>query len=548
MQTKTVAAAVAAGNQDDADYSAYLERLRRRFLANVEAGGLVLFTTDAAGMFDAYLAAFDADGERQHHNCHACKSFIERYGGLVTIDAAGRTAPAVWHEDDADDAYRPAVAALAKRVRRAKVTGVFLSSDRTWGQPVTGEWRHLAVTPPPAMVVKVATPSTAILVNHSDTLTAGQRMAARREDFQTVTTALNEYTLPVIDQALTLLRSESLYRSEKVLGQAEWLQRLHVARNAARGPARANVVWRFIATAPAGFCHPRSSMIGTLLDDIAAGHDFAGVSRRFAAKMHPLQYQRPQAAPAAGAIAEAERLIDRLGAAGSLARRFARLDEVQALWTPKARKEAPAAGGVFGHLKAKNAPEPLNLQGPPVTMTWEKFARTVLPTADRLQFRAPGLGPYSSLVTAVNADAPPILQWDSAERRNPVSWYFWHGGSTAAQFNLTAGAFHDVAAVTLKPSMWNGGHEHQGAAVMFVIEGARDTRKPSACLFPEMLKAEYRGARSVIEAYSNGATIDGADEASAAGIMLAKGGSGWYTVIRVWSGGHRVDYSLDRWD
>lgn len=535
--------AVAHGNHKDADYDGFLARVRARFLGNIEGGAAPLFETDAADLWGAYLGTFGpapADGEavtplRQYHTCHACRLFVERFGGMVTVDAAGKTAPAIWHDDDAPDAYKPAIAAMMRLVRKAKVTGVFLSSDRVWGTPETGVWHHLALTPPAAILHKRATQ------------TAGQAMAEKREDFKTVMHALNEFTQPHIELALTLLRTDALYRSEKVLGQAEWLHGLHIARAAAHSGAKANAVWRAIGTAPAGFCHPRSSMIGTLLEDIAAGLEFSEVSRRFAAKMHPLAYQRPQAAPSAGAIAAAEKVMQQLGAAGSLARRFARLDEVQALWKPALAKGAPVAGGVFGHLKTKDATPSPDMRIPAQTVTWEKFQREVLPTAEQIEFRAPVQGSYTSLVTAVNADAPPILQWDSECARNPVSWYFWQNGSSASQFGLSGGEFHKVNAVAFKPSMWNGGHEHHGQGVLFVIDGAKDSRTPSACLFPEILKTEFHGVRSVLEAYSNGAQIEGAADQSAAGVMLNKG-QPWDAWVRVAAGGKTLEYKIDRWD
>ena len=70
-------------------------------------------------------------------------------------------------------------------------------------------------------------------------------------------------------------------------------------------------------------------------------------------------------------------------------------------------------------------------------MTWDKFQRTVLPSAERIEFLAPSHGSYTALVTAANAEAPPILQWDRDGARNPVSWYFWNGGSSASQFGLS---------------------------------------------------------------------------------------------------------------
>ncbi|MGL4439227.1 MAG: hypothetical protein ACRCUE_08150 [Bosea sp. (in: a-proteobacteria)] len=533
MNTQVSEGAV-VGNHHDGDYDALLSRVHARFLANCADGAKPLFTTNAEGLWGAYLDTSTDPTERQYRNCHACRQFVERFGALATIGDDGTVAPAIWHEDDAPDAYRPALAAMSKAVRRAKVTGVFLSSDAVWGTPETGVWHHLAVRPAASMVLKRATQ------------TAGQAMAEKREDFKTVMRALNEFTQPHLETALTLLKTDALYRSEKVLGQAEWLHGLHVARAAAHGAGKANAVWRAIATAPAGFCHPRSSMIGTLLEDIAASKDFGDVSRAFAAKMHPLAYQRPQAAPTAGAIAAAEKVMQQLGAASALARRFARLDEVQALWRPTQKKDEAPSGGVFGHLKPKGDAAP-SMSIPAQTMTWEKFQREVLPAAERIEFQAPSLGSYTSLVTAANADAPPILQWDSEGARNPVSWYFWHGGSTAAQFGLTGGKFHQVNAVALKPSMWNGGHEHQDQGMLFVIDGAKDSRTPSACLFPEILKAEFHGMRSVLEAYSKVAQVEGAADQSAAGVMLQEGHP-WDATVRVWSGGKSLDYRLDRWD
>lgn len=528
----SIQSAVAVGNYDNHDYETFLARFNSRFLATVCTSPL--FTTDAEGLFAAYLESFPEGTERQHHNCSACRNFIERYARLVTIDESGKTAPALLAVED--DQYGAALAAMAKIVRKAKVTGVFLSSERVLGSPVTGPWRHLSVELPKSMLYSRVT------------LTANQAMAEKREDFININRALAEFTLPMLEQALTLLKTDSLYRSEKVIGPAQWLHDLHVARDAAHH--KGNVVWRAIATAPAGFCHPRASMIGTLLEDIAAGMDFAEVSRRFQSKMHPLQYQRPQAAPSAGAIAQAEKIVEQLGAAGSLARRFARLEEVEAIWKPKQQQEVKREG-VFGHLKAKGAPEPINMAVPPVTMTWDKFQRTVLPDADSIEFYARAARDnYAALVTAVNADAPPILQWDNLERRNPVSWYVWNGGSAPEQFGLQRGAACPVSAITLKPSMWGGSDDkfsHQGQAVLFILEGAKETRQAGAALFPEILKSEFHGIRSVIESYSRSAEIEGIENATACGILLGKGGN-WEHLFRVTTKGRAVDYRLDRWD
>lgn len=537
---ESVASGIAVGgNQADVDYDAFLFRLQARFMSNIAEGKLPLFTTDAdsdGALWTAYLAQLQ-ESERQFHNCSCCRDFIRRFGALATIRDDGLIESAIWCEADAPEAIRHAVDAMRQAVRTAKITGVFMSSDTEWGHRETGVWHHMAVTPPASIVFK------------RTVLTAGQKMAERREDFKTVQHALNEFTQPMLEQALTLLRTDALYRSEKVLGQAEWLYNLHMARASAQSGRRGNVVWRAIATAPAGFCHPRSSMIGTLLDDIAAGMEFSQASERFKSKMHPLRYQRPQALPSAGNIAAAEKIVAELGAAGALARRFARLEEIQTIWKPAADRVAPAAGGVFGHLKSKSEAPATSMVASGVSITWEKFQRTVLPTARKMELLVPpGTGNYAGYLTAENADAPPILQWDRLEQRNPVSWYLYSGGSVASQWGLEHG-WTPVTALSLQPSSWfDSKISHQGDGVLFVLEGARDSRTESACLFPEILKSEFHGIRSTIEAYSREAQRGGYEEASACGWILQKNGARKTNVRVTTDLNTQVEYAIDRWD
>lgn len=533
MQTTTTAAPL--GNISDPDYAAFRGRVQRRFLANIRDGAEPLFETDVADIWTEYLMGF-APELRRHHACSACKNFLRRYGSLVTIDEQGRTTSAMWDPSDADEEYEQSITTLSRLVRRAKVTGVFLASEEEWGRSTTGPWCHFSLTPPVKSLWKP-----------SPIETARQRMAVRREDFGQVSRALAEFSAKTLSQAMTILDSELLYRAEHVRGPAKWLADL--ATSIAENPGhRDNLVWRAIARAPSGFCHPRTSMIGTLLEDLESGMAFDDVSRRFAAKMHPLQYQRPQAAPSAGSIAVAEKLVADLGLAPSLERRYARLEEVVPLWTPAA-KRAPVDFSVFGHLVPKDAVTAKPLSLPSQTMTWEKFARVVLPEAAEIEVFAASHGNYAALVTATHPDAPPILQWDSLERRNPVSWYVYSGGSQASRWNLRPGWVR-CNAVTMQPSMWHGGCAHQGSGVVFLLEGARDSAHETAsiALFPEILKSELHGIRAVIEAHSRSARITGYAESSACGLKFTKSAPAVVRVRVTTLAGDALEYSIDRWD
>lgn len=360
--------------------------------------------------------------------------------------------------------------------------------------------------------------------------------------------SLAEFDVEIVRKAVALLNSEALYRSEKCLGVAKWLLDLHEALAATKNErVRANLMWLAVAKAPPGYCHVRSGMIGTLLEDLAAELPFEAVKRKFSEKMNPLQYMRPQAAPSSGNIAQAEKVVAALGAQGSLERRFAKLSDIQALWTPKASETKPAQpGGVFGHLTKQEADTVSTSDAPAMTMTWVKFLATVLPNAEAIEYLVPyDRQAYTAMVTAKNADAPNLLQWD-----NPVSHYVYSNGSPPSQWNLVGGRFHRVTAVSLRSWMWGSKpSEHHGAGVVFVLDGAKDTTYVrSGGMFPEQMKSEYHGVRRTLEAYFNNATIEGKDEAEACGIALVKGQATWNLTFRVTSRGIRTSYKLDRWD
>lgn len=532
-------------HQDNLVYDAFIQRINIRF--NALTGPV--FQTDAAGLYEAYLGGFDTPEARQYHTCSCCRHFINKFGGLAVVDDSGQLVPAIWNEDEAPDHYKPAVAAMARLVRRARITMPFLSSEHQYGTAVsrvkaTGhEWHHFAIRPAPTGIYR----GTALK-------NAFQAASEKREEMGSVITALGEYSKDTVAVALKLLKDDQLHNSQAAVAQAQFLADLHAIGDKAQGDRATNLVWRAVAAAPSGLCHPRSSMIATLLDDIQAGMTFEQAQTRWNAKMHPLAYQRPQAAPTAGAIKAAEEAFQKLGAASALRRRFARLDDVlEKLWAPRATAAESASSGIFASVKPKGVPaEPMSMRAPAITMTWDKFQRTVLPTADTIEFFAPhGNFGYCALTTAADPDAVPILQWDSVERRNPVALYVWHGGSPAYQFSLTAGQFHKVSAITLRPSMWFGGvgFEHQPQGVVFIIDGAKDMRRGAGCaLFPSTLKGEYHGMRSVIEAYSNANEMEGHDEASACGALLGKGDENFNALVRVTSAGQVTEYKLDRWD
>ncbi|MDQ1834413.1 hypothetical protein [Massilia scottii] len=502
-------------------YGALVRAINARF--NSLAGPV--FRTDASGLYETYRASFTDPDVRQQHSCACCRTFIERFGGLATVGDDGMPVSAIWDPDAAPAPYRAVVDTLGRRVSQARIAMLFLSSETRYGKAASGPWQHLAIEP-------------AAVFKSVGLHNAWQTACARREAYASVLRALRQYSAPVCAAALRLLNGGTLLTPEAALGQARFLVELHAARDAVSGQQQDNLTYRMVATAPIGFCHPRSSMIATLLDDIIAGKSSAETAAGWAARMDVLQYQRPQAAPTAGAIKAAEAAFEKLGVVPALRRRFATMADIQeTVWLPR----APAASA---------SPNDALPPAAPIVMTLEAFRRTVLPAAERIEMAAPaGKQPFVAFTSAMHADARPILQWDRPERRNPVAWYTYSTGSLPAEFNLS-GSYYEVTAIILPPWAWAGRtHPQLGEHLAFLLKDARDLRgcEEHSALFPVNMKSELREFRSTIEAFSKANALAGFGEDNVAGLALTEGHP-CDVCLRVTSNGQASEYQLDRWD
>lgn len=390
------------------------------YFDRVVANNKHLYQVHVDGLWDLYLDNLPEDG-RFVYNCRACKHFIERYGNLVTIAEDGHIESALWYKVNVPEYFHEAVVRMNNHVRNAaKVSNVFISDVKTLGTPETGVWTHLHVNLPREMV------------NNSRTKNASQLMAEKTEDFKMLLNALNEYSINVVEQAVALLQTNAMYRSDRVLGVAEWFLNVHKSLQGHRAAdQKTNLIWKAVGEAPTGYCHVKSSMIGTLLDDISEGKSTRVIMARFEEKMNPQNYMRSQSGPTASAIEQAEKLVEKLGIADSLRRRYARFEEVidKMVWMPKEdvidiSTKAPKAGGVFANVVPKDRPiqNDISLDLPVTKMTWDKFARTILPGAQKIEAKIDNPNRFMALVTEAVPSSENILQWD-----NPFSWYY-HGG------------------------------------------------------------------------------------------------------------------------
>lgn len=523
--------------QDDNDGFPQFRELIAMRIAN--ASGTVFETArtnPSINLYDEFTKRLPA-ASRQHYNCRCCRKFINDFGGLAVIDNAFNIVPLLWQPLSTPAFFRKAANWMMKEVSNSTISGVFLSSADTLGTPKSNGWTHLFGDNPAKY--------------KATTLNADQKAAEKKEDYR-ILRENTKYSTHTVEQAVAVLKSGRLWNASKQLSNAEWLLNIYLAFAQETGKQRDNVFWKAAANAPAGFCHFGSSMLGTLLDDIANRVDFDTIVAKWNEKADPARYQRPTAV-AQGTINQAEQIFEKLNLADSMQRRYARINEIRATWTPRrANPVRTTRGGFFGTVNATKGPAanptnaPMQISGGEIT--WKKFERDVLPTAMAIDFLTPAKkADFFAMTTAAKADAEPIIAWDSKERRNPFAWYVIMGGSYPSQWCLPTNAYVKVTAISKPPCSWDKEYHSFGDMVLFVLEGCQpEQQSSSASIFPEIVRNDLHSIRSVIEAKSNQGTISGRMESSANGVVVGRNHKHTFRVTD--RNGNQTTYTIDRFE
>lgn len=503
----------------------FIAGIDRKFHDAVNDGKTPVFTTDARGLWRMFMAGLPLKAQ-QHYNCRTCRNFIERYGGLVTVNRkTGELSPIMW-DGVVPAFFSKAVGAMERQIKRSNITGVFVTSDSELGSRFSGGWTHMSVEVPMPMRYR------------NKLRTAHQEAATRAEDHRVLLHALSSYSEHTIRQAKAWLWQGGFLRADKFTAWVDWLSEMKKLSFALPSHASDNLLWLSSVESPNGYCHVKGSALGALLDDIEAGKSAAVVKTAHNERVDPLHYQRPQSGPSNQNVDRAEEIVAKLGLEKALERRFAGLNDVRKTWVPAT--EHRKLGGVFDSVRP--CAEESDLAGAEA-ITWAKFAKKVLPGALEMEAGLVSAERYNlcALVTAASTNAPPLLKWDREDARNQVSWFVYAGGSLPTEWGL-AGGYNRVTAVVPRPD---------GAdSVILTLEGAMDPRrgKSGSALFPEILRTELYEVRKTIESYSQKTPLSGWGRANACGLLLPTANGKIGITLRVRTVYGLGKYYIDRWD
>ncbi len=401
-------------------------------------------------LWETYLNSFPAGAnpifrERTEHDCQCCRQFIKKLGGVVAIDENYELVT-IW-DAFAPEPYGLVSSILGELVRAAAIENVFLNDG-----PTVGTKQNLQLL----KSGETLTFSHFYFNLHTRHVASKHLLGAKLADFKAThdvfLRGLAEISIATIDTVLELIEANTLYRGAEFKAQLIKFRQLRNEIDLLDPASKDNFVWRQVM-ANLDVVRLRNSVIGTLLVDLAEGMELEKAVRAFETKVAPANYKRPTALVTPKMIANAQGVIEDLGLASALARRFAAPVDVTINNLLYVNRIVDGwiddITGAFEELKDETQVDPNRLV-PSATLSMNRFVAEVLPQAQRLEVLMenrfePNL---VSLVAPVNADAAPLFKWN-----NGFSWAY-NGNLTDSIKQRVKGAGGNVDGVLRCSLAW----------------------------------------------------------------------------------------------
>ncbi|WP_051356396.1 YfaP family protein [Azorhizobium doebereinerae] len=400
-----VIAAAADAAKAHGEFHDFANAIERRFR---EMAGGELYAVDAGDLFSVYLAAYP-DGTnpifrvRTEHDCSCCKNFVRNVGHLVSLQCGQIST--VWDVAGLEYPFDVVAAKLAEHVLSRPISTVFRTKEFKFGahhtnelreEGVTRRWHHFFCDVPSRF--------------RSDAPDAARGEVGATA--QVLRRGLEELSADSIETVVDLIQDNALYRGAEFEHQVLEFLNLHARYPRERSASEKDAfIWAHVGRPAARF---RNTVIGTLVQDIAAGVDLDHAVRSYEAKVAPQNYKRPTALITPRMISDAITKLKDLGLESAVERRFARMSDVSVnnvLFVDNSVRGA-MKDGLAGLLMEAVKPVMNDVKGAePIAI--EEFLSRIVPQATSigLLLENKHLQNFMSLTAPVHADAGKLFKW-----------------------------------------------------------------------------------------------------------------------------------------
>lgn len=344
---------------------------------------------DKDELWDLYLDSFPAGTneiyrERRWHDCNCCRRFIKSIGNAVVIK--DNKIETIWDFKTNDTTYQPVLNALSDFIKSHAVSDIYVSkfkkigTQKNYEEMENGhihEWTHFYVELPDRFVDKSSRSEGDIKGGYRDTRNVFKR-------------SLDEISMDALDTILELITSNTLYKGEEWKNALTEFRRYKREYDKLSSDSEKNLyAWEKSIKAGIVIGRIRNHSIGTLLVNVSEGMNLDTAVKKYEQIVAPTNYKRSKPIYSKKMLEDAQKKIVELGYMDSLARRYAKLDDITVndiLFSNKdSAKRIEGAVDIFGELAKNTKGRKAKKFSKVEEVTVDTFINDILPTAREVE-------------------------------------------------------------------------------------------------------------------------------------------------------------------
>jgi hypothetical protein len=372
---------------------------------------------DKDELWNLYLDSFPAGTneiyrERRWHDCSCCRQFIKSIGNAVVIK--DNKIESIWDFKTNDTTYQPVLNALSDFIKSNAVSDIYVSkfkkigTQKNYEEMENGhihEWTHFYVELPDRFVDKSSRSEGDIKGGYRDTRNVFKR-------------SLDEISMDALDTILELITSNTLYKGEEWKNALTEFRRYKREYDKLSSDSEKNLyVWEKSVKVGIAIGRIRNHSIGTLLVNVSEGMNLDTAVKKYEQIVAPTNYKRSKPIYSKKMLEDAQKKIVELGYMDSLARRYAKLDDITVndiLFSNKdSAKRIEGAVDIFGELAKNTKGRKTKKFSKVEEVTVDTFINDILPTAREVELYLENKHSSNlvSLIAPENKDSKSMFKW-----------------------------------------------------------------------------------------------------------------------------------------
>ena len=441
----------------------FAKTIQAKFDKMISEGNGKLFRSSLTGnqIWDLYMASFPndpifRDPESSVHNCNSDKSFLRRYGNIVSINDDFEITTFFDVLLEKDDEYFDFVRSITPKLQQAEVSEVFVETlddlkkskfdecKKTQSHFQLGIPKNVKrYTKEEAEKFGVVKPNETRTFYHFNLVipkcyvSTGNKsveslMAAPRDNKNVFMRAMDEIPLATLELVRDLIAQGSLLDGDTHLHKVQAMIPLKRAYDELSGAKKDNFCW--LSSSDFQFAKFKNELIGVLCSELAEGVELNKACRAWNKRVDPANYMKAVAPFTEKQKKAAEKFVIENGYQDSFNRRLATLTDIsvdEILHVNNGSGEVKDVS-IFDNLKPTKSHQHKKNQFEGIgEVSIEKFHNEILPNCTGIEAYLENRH-VNNMVTMTNAsgtDGKPMFKWN-----NNYSWDY--NGNLAGKSQL----------------------------------------------------------------------------------------------------------------